>query len=248
MKKFYSLLILCFCLVALGACGGSGGDDDGPPPPMGGDDDDPMVVPDPTVATLIFPEDDTECNEGETVSDTESTVTFRWNASQNTDSYSVTLTNLSTGTSFNTIANSNETPITILRGTPYEWFVTSRANGTNSTAQSPTWRFYNEGLGIENYAPFPAEAVNPNRGATLPSGTTSVTLEWSASDVDGDIEDYEVFFGIQGTTTNTSQGTLTDTSLVVTVESGNTYEWSVVVSDSQDNASTSETFLFRVGE
>ncbi|MEO0572732.1 MAG: hypothetical protein AAF039_13580 [Bacteroidota bacterium] len=247
MKRKYFLPILLISVFVIAACSGSdsGGNDDGPtPPPTGGNDDDPMVVPDPASANLIFPEDDTECNEGEPLSETESTVTFRWNMSANTDSYTVSLTNLSNGQSFNTVANANEAPITILRGTPYEWSVTSRANGTNVTAQSAVFRFYNEGPGVENYAPFPAEAINPTRGSTLSSNTSSVLLEWSASDVDGDIENYQVFFGVQGN--SVSLGTTLDTSMEVNVTAGTTYEWSIVVIDSQENTSTSETFLFRV--
>lgn len=245
MKKFYTISALFLALFVLGACSSSGGDDN-PSPPTGGGDDDPVVIPDPSAATLIFPEDDTECNEGEPISETESTVTFRWNESQNTDSYSVTVTNLNTNESFNTVANNNEAPITILRGTPYQWFVTSRANRTNDTAQSVAFRFYNEGPGVENYAPFPAEAINPARGSSLSSATTAVTLEWSASDVDEDIRDYEVLFGPQGAVT--SQGVTTNTTFEVNVTSGIIYEWSIIVMDSQDNASTSETFLFRVDE
>ena len=247
MKRYYFLTTLLLSLLLVGACGGSdGGGDDVTPPPTGGGDDDPIEIPDPASATLIFPEDDSECNEGEPVNDIESIVTFQSSASENTDSYSVTITNLNTGNSFNTVANTNEAPITILRGTPYEWSVTSRANGTNATAQSSAFRFYNEGPGIENYAPFPAEAINPTRGATLGSNTTTVTLEWSASDVDGDIMEYDVFFGLQGN--SSLQSTTTATSFEVSVVSGNIYEWSIDVVDSQDNASTSETFLFRVDE
>ena len=246
MKRNFFWPILLILALAITACSSSdGGNDDGPtPPPMGGTDDDPMVVPDPAAATLIFPEDDTECNEGVPINETESTVTFRWNESANTDSYAVSLTNLNDGQSFTTVANDNEAPITILRGTPYEWSVTSRANGTNVTAQSAVFRFYNEGPGIENYAPFPAEAINPTRGATLPSNTTSVRLEWSASDVDEDIEDYQIFFGPQGN--SISLGTTSDTNFEVLVSSGTIYEWSIEVRDSQENTSASETFLFRV--
>jgi hypothetical protein len=235
-------------LFVLVACS-SGGDDDPPPPPTGGgDDDDPLVIPDPSAATLVFPEDDTECNEGEAISDTESTVTFQWNESQDTDSYSVTVTNLNTNQSFNTVSNTNEAAITILRGTPYEWFVTSRANGTNATAQSPSWRFYNEGPGVENYAPFPAEAVNPLRGATLPASTTTVTLEWAASDVDNDIVEYEVFFGTSDTADIPSVGTTAATSFDVDVQAGGIYVWMIETIDNQGNASSSEEFLFRVDE
>ncbi len=238
----YPFILLA--LVFLGACSSSDSDDMDPPPTDGGDDD-PIAVPDPGAATLVFPENNTECNEGVAVNDQQSEVTFEWNASQNTDSYTVTLTNLNDNSVVNAVANSTTATLTIARGTPYAWLVTSRANGTTATAQSPTWRFYNEGPGIENYAPFPAEAVNPTRGATLPSTTTSVVLEWASSDVDNDIRDFEVFFGEQNRTLP-SLGTVTATTQRVTVVSGVTYAWRVEVTDTRDNTSTSETFLFRV--
>lgn len=247
MKNTAIKPFVLMAILIVAACSGGGGDDP-TPPPTGGNDDDPVVIPDPSAATLIFPEDDSECNEGEALSDTESNVTFQWNVSQNTDSYSVTLTNLNTNQSFNTNSNTNEAFITLQRGTPYEWSVTSRANGTNATAQSPTWRFYNEGSGTENYAPFPAEAINPVRGATLASGTTSVTLEWSATDVDDDIIEYEVFFGPNDTDTTPSLGITTSTSFNVDVQNGQIYVWSIETIDDEGNSSVSEDFLFRVDE
>lgn len=246
MKKI-KLVFVSLMVLAVFSCGGSDGGegDDSPPPPMGGGDDDPMTVPDPSAATLVFPEDDTECNEGVPLSAIESEVTFEWNASQNTDSYTVTLTNLNNGASFDTASTSDEATITIARGTPYEWFVTSRANETNVTAESAKFRFYNQGPGVEFYAPFPAEAVNPSRGATLSASTTTLNLEWSASDVDNDISDYEVFFALENQDL-TSLGAVAEDSITVDVESGNVYVWQVKVNDVQNNSSTSELFTFRV--
>lgn len=243
MKKA-SFLVFAIVILVVGACSSSdsGGGD---PTPMGGDDDDPMTVSDPSAATLLFPENNAECNEGAVLNDLESNLTFDWNASQNTDSYLVTLTNLNNGATFETMSNTNEATIIIARGTPYEWSVTSRAEGTNATAKSATWRFYNEGPGIENYAPFPADAINPSQGAILTSTTTMVSLEWSAGDVDDDIRDFEVFFGLQNETPS-SLGVVTTSSFEVTVETGNIYEWKVIVTDSQENSSTSETFEFSV--
>ncbi|MDC6366658.1 MULTISPECIES: hypothetical protein [Flavobacteriaceae] len=235
--------ILLFALLFIGCSSGSDGGDD-TPPPSGGGDDDPVVVPAPTAATLVFPEDDTECNEGNPIDETESNVTFQWGASQNTDSYSVTLTNLHTNSSFNTIANTNEATISILRGTPYEWYVTSRANGTNETAESTKWQFFNEGPGIENHAPFPVEAVSPSRGETL-SQTSSVTLTWSSSDIDNDISSYDVFFGTQTDQIN-FLGNTTENLFEATVSSGNIYYWQVKVIDSEGNSSTSVIFEFRI--
>lgn len=248
LSKILYITIFAIVFVAVGCSSSGSGDDDNPPPPTGGNDDDP-VIPDPSAATLVFPEDETECNTGvvDAVDETMSTVTFEWNASQNTDSYSVTVTNINTGSS--TFANSttNSADITIERGAPFSWFVISRAQGTTATAESATFRFYNEGPGIENYAPFPAEVVNPARGITLPDTTTSVTLEWSGSDIDNDIVEYEVLFGTDPDAL-TSAGTTTDAMLAdVAVTSGTTYYWRIVTTDSAGNTSTSELFEFRIG-
>lgn len=228
---FQLLALLC-----LASCGSSGGDGDG---------DKNNAVPDPVAATLIFPENNTECNEGNPISDEESIVTFQWNVSQNTDSYTVRLTNLNTGNFFETNATTNQASITILRGTPYAWSVISRATGTNATAQSDTWRFYNEGPGVLNFAPFPAEAVNPTRGSTLPAGTSSVELQWATIDLDADALEYELFFGVSGTGLD-SLGFTAQTSQSVNVSAGIAYEWRVVTIDSFGNSSTSEIFQFRV--
>ena len=130
------------------------------------------------------------------------------------------------------------------RGTPYEWFVISKASGTNETATSAKFRFYNQGAGVENYAPFPAEALNPKRGSTIETGTT-VTLQWSGADVDNDIESYEVFFGTE-TEPTTSLGTLTTNTVNATISSNLVYYWQVVTTDQKQNKSRSEVFQFKV--
>ena len=239
MKSIKSHLFGALFLVLATACS-SGGDDPAPT------DNDPITIPDPAAATLVFPANDTECNEGAIVNDQQSTVTFRWNASENTDSYEVRLRNLDSNTSSTTQSNTNEADITILRGTPYEWHVVSKANNTSVTATSEAWRFYNEGPGVENYAPFPAEAIAPSRGANLVASTTSVTLQWEASDVDDDIVEFEVFLDTNEDPT-TSLGTITESTVSgVAVTSGNTYYWKVITKDGANNTSTSEVFGFKI--
>ena len=235
-REFRFLPILSILLFY--ACGGSDGSD--------GPDPEPPAVAAPSAAALIFPSDDTECNTGEVLNESQSNVTFEWSASQNTDSYELTVTNLISGSSSNAVTSETEATILIARGTPFEWFVTSRANGTNETATSEAWRFYNEGPGVENYAPFPAEAISPARGVYLDASTTAINLEWDASDVDNDIANYEVFFGTDETPTQ-SLGITTDKRIEdVSVTSNTTYYWNVVVNDAAGNSSTSERFEFRV--
>jgi hypothetical protein len=225
--------------VFLFSCGGdSGGGDDVNSTP----DPDPIVAP--SATTLVFPDDDSECTEGEIISDTQSRVLFQWNASQNTDSYQVNLKNLNTNSVALTNSNTNEAEITLLRGVPYEWFVVSRANGTTQTASSPVWRFYNAGPGISSFAPFPAEAIAPTRGATIPA-TASVALQWFATDIDEDISTYNLYFGTENPPELLEEG-LTDTSFEVVVASGLTYFWQIETVDSAGNRSLSELFNFQV--
>lgn len=220
----------------------SGGDGDGNPNPNPNPNPDPVSAP--SAATLVFPDDDAECNEGEILSDAQSRVDFMWNNAQNADSYVVHLTDLNTGTSSTFTANTNNKEINILRGNPYEWFVESKRNGTNATANSPSWRFFNAGPGLENYAPFPAEAVSPPRGANIDPAAT-VLLEWEGSDVDEDITEYDVFLGTDPDATSLV-GTTSETSLEADIVSGTTYYWSVTTRDSAGNQSQSETFEFLV--
>ena len=231
------MLSLFWALALTASCGGSG--------EGGGDPDpEPIPVPAPSAATLVFPADNTECNEGEILSDTQSRVLFQWNASQNTDSYQVNLINLNTNSTALTNSTTNEAEITLLRGVPYEWFVVSRANGTNETATSAAWRFYNAGAGITNYAPFPAEAVSPGRGATISTAST-VTLEWTGNDIDNDIVSYNLYFGTADPPALLETG-ITTTSFEVSVASGLTYYWQVETVDSAGNQTLSELFNFRV--
>ncbi len=226
--------IAAFTLL-LGIYGCGKGDSDSGPPPE---------APAPLAATLVFPENNTECNEGEILSDTQSRVEFRWNASQNTDSYEIQLKNLDAGTTVRITASAEASEITLLRGVPYEWFVVSKANGTSATAQSATWKFYNEGPGIINYAPFPATAVFPSRGTTLTVSDT-IILEWAGSDVDNDLSGYEIFFGTASDPTTLLDATPQNT-LEAAVSAANTYYWRVISFDTSGNSSQSEIFEFRV--
>tara|TARA_R110002051_G_scaffold644_1_gene3191 strand:+ start:2402 stop:3115 length:714 start_codon:yes stop_codon:yes gene_type:complete len=235
--KTVKIPYILLCLVIM-ACGG--GDSGGGTPVV----PTPEPVASPLATTLIFPENNKECTEGEVRNETQSIVNFQWNNSENTDSYEVNLKNLNNNNISKTNSNTNSVNITLQRGVPYEWFVVSKAAGTNITANSSVWKFYNQGIGIENYAPFPAEAVNPKRGANL-SPSTSVTLEWLGSDIDNDIIGYEILFDTNSTP-NTVLGTTTETTMDATVISNQIYYWRVTTIDSRNNSSTSEIFQFRI--
>lgn len=238
MKKsiiyiFGSLAISFFML----NCSSGGGDDTPDPGP------DPEKIDPPSAATLAFPEQNSECTTGSNLTSTESTIVFNWNDANNATSYQLFVKNLNTQNTQNYTSNVSERSVTILRGTPYSWYVVSKNSGTE-TAQSPTWKFYNAGEATTSYAPFPAELVAPGLSAML-STTTSTTLEWKGEDVDNDIASYDVFFGTANPPA-TKETTTSSTSASVSVSSGNTYYWRIVTHDDQNNNSESQVFQFSV--
>ena len=235
MKK--TCLILT--LILLFNCS-SGGDDGGstvtPPPP----------TPDPpTAATLTFPDDNEECTTGTDVNANQSSVTFTWQVSQNTDSYDLVLKNLATSTSLTHSSSTNQIEITLLKGTPYSWYVISKSNSVTQSAQSATWKFYNAGDPIQSFAPFPADLVVPLMGANL-TGVSTVTLEWSGSDIDNDIVSYDIFIDTVSPPTTQLGTSQSQTTIEATVTAGNAYYWRVITTDSEGNNSESEIFEFRV--
>ncbi|CAM4239753.1 hypothetical protein ZORO111903_09275 [Zobellia roscoffensis] len=220
-------------LVVMTACPGS--KDDGPEE---GDMGDPGSV------SLVFPENNSECTEGNTVNDQQSAITFQWQTSENADSYEVNVKNLENGDTQVTESLSNEATLTLNSNTPYEWYVTTSSEDSETAPKSAIWKFYNAGEGVINYAPFPAEAFYPKRGATI-SANSSVALEWKGDDVDDDITEFEVFFGTE-TTPSTSLGGSAQNKMNVNIASGNTYYWQVKTVDGAGNTSISEIFNFKV--
>ncbi|HMC01124.1 MAG TPA: hypothetical protein VKN14_08830 [Flavobacteriaceae bacterium] len=235
MKTLNKILMFAIAFTIINCSSGGSGGDDSP---------DPMPITPPSAATLEFPLNNSECTEGTNATTTESTITFDWSDSNNTDSYQLVLKNLETQSTSNHSSNVSEVDITLLKGTPYSWYVISRNSGTQ-TAQSSTWKFYNAGEAVTSYAPFPAELVAPNMGSALDSNISNVLLEWNGSDVDDDIAEYEVLFGTDNPPT-TSQGVVSASNIDVNVTSGNTYYWIVITKDSQGNSSTSEIFQFKI--
>jgi len=193
---------------------------------------------------LIFPFEDSLCNEGTNLTPSESTVYFEWAANDNAEIYILNIENLTTGdvTQYETV--DFILPVTIPRAFPFRWFVTY--NFQNETRESAAWNFYNAGPGVQTYAPFPAEIIYPSMAQTIPA-TNSVSLEWSGSDVDDDIVSYDLYFGTNNPPTiNTSN--ISSNQLAVAVTPSNVYYWEVVTKDAAGNSSESGIYQFKVLE
>ncbi|MDC6366127.1 MULTISPECIES: hypothetical protein [Flavobacteriaceae] len=225
-KTLLSLTILALLI----SCGGS----DDPPPVPGG-------------ANLVFPLESSECTTGVSVNENLSQITFEWEASSNTDSYTLSVVNLDANTPQTISTATTSASLSIAKGAPFSWSVTSRNSQSDQVATSDTWLFYNAGAQT-SYAPFPAQLVSPVSGSTVQRDIANeVALVWSGSDVENDIASFEIFFSDQNPPT-TSVGTTDAGTMEVSVgvESDMVYYWSVITTDAEGNTSDSGIFEFRV--
>ncbi|GLU42904.1 hypothetical protein [Allomuricauda sp. NBRC 101325] len=225
MRNFIGVLLLALLI----SCGGN----DAPPSPE--------------ATSLIFPEENSECITGTSLSETLSQVTFVWSAANHAERYALNVVNLETNVPHNLTTTATSASLSIAKGSPFAWTVTSINSDSDETAVSETWLFYNAGSET-TYAPFPAQLVSPESGETVIMDIANeVTLEWAGADVDNDIDTFEVFFSETNPPT-TSLGTIDASTMQMSVgvTSGVVYYWKIVTTDLEGNASDSGVFDFKV--
>ena len=240
LLKYFSFL---FTLTLI-SCGGGGGDDGGG---AGGGGGGPVVNP-PGKSTLTAPANSETCETGTSVSATQSEVTFTWTASSDTNTYDLKITNLNTSVVINrTALTSTSTKVTLDKGVPYSWNITSKSTASTTSTASDTWKFYLLGPGIVNYAPFPADLKTPASGSTVTrDGDGKVTFTWDGSDPDGDSLNYTLYVDATDgkQTPPTAQTDLTVKTLAVALDAATTYYWRVKTSDGT-NSSYSIVYSFK---
>ena len=209
------------------------------------DDDDPPTppVPPPTAAILVAPINNETCEQGVSVSNTQSRVSFQWNTAQHTDSYDLSVTNLNTNqvvvSQQGIVGLSKEVSLTV--GTPYTWHLTSRSNSHPQTANSASWKFYLAAEGITNYAPFPADLTAPLSGATVNAVEGKITMSWEGADPDpSDVLTYTLYLdNIDGLQDPLAELTnLSVTNMEVSVAPDTVYYWRVKTFDGQHSSLT----------
>jgi hypothetical protein len=88
----------------------------------------------------------------------------------------------------------------------------------------------------------------PRSGANItPDINNLVILNWNGSDVDGDLESFEVYLDQNDATTlnTTLPFQNNNNSIEVEVENNATYYWKVVAIDTNGNQSSSGVYAFR---
>ena len=200
----------------------------------------------PEIATLVFPNKNSECTTGLSLNLTTSEVEFKWMASDHTESYELRVTNLITNTTQTIIAAAISAKLPIAKGEPFSWFVRSKNTKVTETTVSETWRFYNAGFQT-TYAPFPAEVIAPKNGVSVFKDINNeVTLEWNGADIENDIDGYELYFSTTSPPESLIASPSSDqNSEKVSVTSNATYYWKVITKDSEGNSSDSGFFVFK---
>jgi hypothetical protein len=238
--KYFTFL---FTLTLI-SCGG-GGDDGGGSGGGGGGN----VINPPGKSTLTAPANNKTCETGTSVSDTKSEVTFTWGASADTNTYDLKITDLNSSTITNkTGLSTTTTKVTLDKGVPYSWNITSKSTASTTTTASDTWKFYLAGTGVVNYAPFPADLKTPASGSTVTrDGDGKVAFTWDGSDPDtGDTLKYTLYVDTTDgkQTPPAAQTDLTAKTASVALEAATTYYWRVKTSDGT-NSSYSIVYSFK---
>jgi|TARA_B100000900_G_C20351083_1_gene622338 hypothetical protein len=238
--KYFSFL---FALTLIMSCGGGGGEDGGGDTGGGGD-----VVNPPAKSTLTAPANNKTCETGTSISSTQSDVDFTWSASADTDSYDMKVTNLNTNVVTNkTGLTTTSTKVTLEKGVPYSWNITSKSTKSSVATASDTWKFYLAGTGVSNYAPFPADLKTPTSGSTVTRTDGKVTFTWDGSDPDsGDTLTYTLYVDTTDgkQTPPTAQTGVSVLTLDVALDAASTYYWRVKSSDGT-NSSYSTIYSFK---
>jgi hypothetical protein len=228
MKQIIGLLIIAFFIAGCKKGGGSGSNST------------------PGAASLLTPLKDQACTTGTVISDTESDVSFTWGAGQNATSYDVSIKNLLTQAIITKQVQGTQVTATLLRNTPYSWYVTSKTS--KSSTKTDVWKFYNAGAGIVTYAPFPAEIVAPVLGQIVTTSAGKINLSWKGSATSGTIVGYNVYFG-PSSSPDLFKTMMTDNFINnVTVSANTTYYWHVVTVDSNGNVADSGLYNFFVNK
>ncbi|MGB3149030.1 MAG: hypothetical protein WBB27_00090 [Maribacter sp.] len=226
--KLYIIIFICFFMIVLGCKKKS---DPKPPEPV----------------QLIFPERNSECTTGQTLNATTSQVEFRWQLADNTDTYELRVTNTNTGTTQTISTSSGMARLPIAKGEQFSWLVRSKNSEVSQSVSSAAWSFYNAGSRT-TFAPFPAEIISPRMSENVFKDINNeVELSWTASDLDDDITNFEVYLSVE-TPPEDLISTLSSSvnSLKLSVTSNTVYYWKVETEDEEGNKSESGIFTFKV--
>lgn len=232
-NSIFKLMLLTFvCL----SCSSGGDSDDG--------DGGGGLESKPTVPSLVFPGQDQLC--------TTNVLNFEWQASTNEDGSSVIYTleiakdNQFSNKVVDEVLTDLSKTITLEKGFAYYWRVKAKSTKSIESDYSPTAQFYTEEVPNSNHLPFAPSLVKPFLGQTLESGNTTVSLEWSASDVDKDPLTFDVYFGKSKDALAKVAENIQVTTFETNLDTADTtYYWKIKVKDDKGAEVTGPLWYFK---
>lgn len=202
--------------------------------------------PAPQQAVLVSPAANEACTQGTIVSATVSSVTLKWNAAANADSYEVSVKNLLTQGEIKQGTTTTELTVNLNSNTPFSWKVISKSAASTELGTSETRKFYNAGQAVSYIAPFPADNLVPAMNQNVTAVNGMINLTWTAEDADNDLSSYDVYLGTTSTPavlqTDITQKKLDNVAVTVNT----TYYWKVIARDAKGNTSESMVYMFKV--
>ena len=224
MKRQYLYLIITSLSFIMNSCGGSDSVDENTPP---------------TVPNQIFPLDNEICIENR--------VVFQWEKSTDAEgdliSYYI---EVSEEDSFENLSKSETSfsqsiIIPLETGKAYFWRVKATDHNAAESNYSSVMQFVTEGEATTNHVPFPPILLSPANNTEVEG--TSITINWTASDVDGDALSFDVYMDTTenpDTLVSENQTTTSFTKTELTVSTK--YYIKVVVKDDKDASSIGQVW------
>ena len=201
----------------------------------------------PQEVSLVFPENQTSCQEGEAIDELNSRLRFEWDANGSVGNYNLIITNEEQQETKSMYGiNATQTEVDLVHDILYSWYVETVSPVDGLVKASETFSFYLEGDGRENHVPFPAVAIEPLNGAAVDVINGQVQLEWQSTDLDDDDLLYTLYFGPTKDDLNivSGYGNVPENRAGVNVEPNSIYYWQVRTSDG-NSSSFSPIYGFR---
>jgi len=232
MKKPYLHILLITVLILI-SCGG--GDDDA------GSIPDPNANTAPTIPNQVFPLDNTIC--------TDKNVIFEWNASTDQESNAISYRlEVSENSSFSPLTASETSfaeskLVSLDKGKAYYWRIKAVDSRSAESDYSPAMKFVTEGEGESNHIPYAPELVSPAIDSEIDA--TSISLSWTASDVDGDPLTFDVYLDTnENPTTLVSEGQSESTFNATGLSASTKYYFKIVVKDDKEATTIGQVWTF----
>ena len=109
-------------------------------------------------------------------------------------------------------------------------------------------QFYTEEVPNRNHLPFSPAIVSPFLGQTF-DNTSSVNLQWTASDVDQDPLKFDVYFGNDKNALKLVAQDISNTNFQASLNVANTtYFWNIVAKDDKGAEVTGPLWNFKVND